>query len=185
MSWRLTGEWRYSSTILDLGTRWRWVASFMPRPLYPRGNSRRYPLDRWLFRPQGRPGPSGVEKKSPAPANNRTPILQAGAHRYTDWTTRPKTEIQVYFLLVGLPKAQFQLYICISHIPSLFREVTSSEILTYCFINIANVYGPDDRGVGARVPVGARLFFSSCCPDRFWGPPSLLSNGYQGLFLRW
>jgi hypothetical protein len=25
------GEWRYSSTILDLGTRWRWVASYTPR----------------------------------------------------------------------------------------------------------------------------------------------------------
>jgi hypothetical protein len=27
------GEWRYSSTILDPGTRWRWVISFTPRPL--------------------------------------------------------------------------------------------------------------------------------------------------------
>jgi hypothetical protein len=26
-------------------------------------------------------------------------------------------------------------------------------------------------------------FFSSPpCPDRLWGPPSSLSNGYQGLF---
>jgi hypothetical protein len=29
------GEWRYSSTILDLSTRCRGVVSFMPRPLYP------------------------------------------------------------------------------------------------------------------------------------------------------
>jgi hypothetical protein len=36
------GEWRYSSTILDLETRWRWKVSFMPRPLYPRGNSPQY-----------------------------------------------------------------------------------------------------------------------------------------------
>jgi hypothetical protein len=26
-------EWRYSSTILDFGTRWRWMISFTPRPL--------------------------------------------------------------------------------------------------------------------------------------------------------
>jgi hypothetical protein len=37
--WRHMGEWRYCSTILDLGTRWRWVVSFTPRPLYPRGES--------------------------------------------------------------------------------------------------------------------------------------------------
>jgi hypothetical protein len=30
-------EWRYSSTILDLGTRWKRVVSFKPRPLYPPG----------------------------------------------------------------------------------------------------------------------------------------------------
>jgi hypothetical protein len=30
------GEWRYSSTILDLGTSWRWVVSFTPWPLYSR-----------------------------------------------------------------------------------------------------------------------------------------------------
>jgi hypothetical protein len=29
------GEWMYSSTILDLGTRWRSVVSFTPQPLYP------------------------------------------------------------------------------------------------------------------------------------------------------
>jgi hypothetical protein len=31
------GEWRYSSTILDLETRWRWVISFTFLPLHPRG----------------------------------------------------------------------------------------------------------------------------------------------------
>jgi hypothetical protein len=44
------GEWRYSSTILDLGTRWRWVVSSMSLPLYPWRNSPWYPLDR---RPRG------------------------------------------------------------------------------------------------------------------------------------
>jgi hypothetical protein len=33
---RRMGEWSYSSTILDLSTRWRWVVSFTPRPLCPR-----------------------------------------------------------------------------------------------------------------------------------------------------
>jgi hypothetical protein len=30
------GEWKYSSTILDLCPRWRWVVSVTTRPLYPR-----------------------------------------------------------------------------------------------------------------------------------------------------
>jgi hypothetical protein len=33
------GEWRYSSTILGLGTRWRCVASFTLRPVYLRGKN--------------------------------------------------------------------------------------------------------------------------------------------------
>jgi hypothetical protein len=39
------GEWKYSSTIIDLGTRWRWVVSFTALPLYPRENS---PGTHWI-----------------------------------------------------------------------------------------------------------------------------------------
>jgi hypothetical protein len=51
-------------------------------------------------------------------------------------------------------------------------------------VGIATVYGLDDRGVGIRVPVGSRIFSTLRRPDRFWGPLSLLSNGYRGLFPR-
>jgi hypothetical protein len=47
-------EWRYSSIFLDLNTRWRWVVSFKPLSLYPRGKSTRYPLDGGLGEPQSR-----------------------------------------------------------------------------------------------------------------------------------
>jgi hypothetical protein len=39
------GEWRYSSTILDLGTGWRWVASFTLLPFYP---GERTPTTHWI-----------------------------------------------------------------------------------------------------------------------------------------
>jgi hypothetical protein len=54
---RCMENWSYSSTILDLYTRWRWVVSFTPRLLYPR-----YVLDRRLSRPQSRYGRCGEEK---------------------------------------------------------------------------------------------------------------------------
>jgi hypothetical protein len=42
---------------------------------------------------------------------------------------------------------------------------------------ITTGYGLDDRGVGVRVPVGSRIFYSSCVPDRFWGSPNLIEKG--------
>jgi hypothetical protein len=50
-------------------------------------------------------------------------------------------------------------------------------------VGIATGYWLDDRGVGIRVPVGSRMFTSPRRPDRLWGPPNLLLNGYGGSFL--
>jgi hypothetical protein len=51
-------------------------------------------------------------------------------------------------------------------------------------VGIATGYGLDDRGLGVRVPVWSRIFSSPRRPDRLWSPPSLLFNGYRGLFPR-
>jgi hypothetical protein len=45
MPWRCMGERSYSFTILNLGTRWGWVVSFMPQPLYTWG---RVPSTHWI-----------------------------------------------------------------------------------------------------------------------------------------
>jgi hypothetical protein len=78
--------------------------------------------------------------------------------------------------------------------PSL-RQILSVYPFKFCFnslfiyagsrdsaVGMAIGYGLDTRGVGVRVSIGARLFSSPCLQGRFWGLPSLLSNGYRGLF---
>jgi hypothetical protein len=42
------------------------MVSFMPQPFYPRENSPRYPMDRWLGGPQS-PWGSYEEEKNPLP----------------------------------------------------------------------------------------------------------------------
>jgi hypothetical protein len=56
------GKWRYSTAILDLGTIWRWMVSFTPRPLYPRRKSPWYSLNRRVGVPRIRSGRCGVEE---------------------------------------------------------------------------------------------------------------------------
>jgi len=53
------GSGRIAPRMLNLNTRWRWVVSFTPRPLYPRGKRFRYLPDRRLGKPQSRSGRGG------------------------------------------------------------------------------------------------------------------------------
>jgi hypothetical protein len=64
-----------------------WSAS-RPKPLYPRGNSPRYALDRRLGGPQSRSGRRGEEKiLDPTWTLTLNPsIVQPIASRYTDYT---------------------------------------------------------------------------------------------------
>jgi hypothetical protein len=76
------GEWRYNSTTLDVGTKWRWSASRQSR--FTHGETaRRYRSDRRLGGPQGRYGPCGGEKNVVS-RRIRTPAVQTVARRYTE-----------------------------------------------------------------------------------------------------
>jgi hypothetical protein len=55
--------WNRSTIILHLGTRQRWVVSFMSLQFYPQGKSRRYPLDRTTCGPHSWSGRRREEKK--------------------------------------------------------------------------------------------------------------------------
>jgi hypothetical protein len=72
-------------SFFDLGTRWRWMVSFTPRPLYLQGRSPRYPLDRRLGGPQSRSGHGGEEKNSQPLLELESSIIQ------------PVVQIRCYF----------------------------------------------------------------------------------------
>jgi hypothetical protein len=77
----------------------------------------------------------------------------------------------------------------ISHDLTWIRNQTAAILMIYALLmksrdSVATGYGLDDRGVGVRISVGARIFSSLRRPDRFWGPPILLSNGNGGSFPR-
>jgi hypothetical protein len=59
--------------------------------------------------------------------------------------------------------------------------VTVSRV---CLLSLQTLdYGLDNRGFDSRQGLGVFLFTSlPPRPDRLWGPPSLLFNGYQELF---
>jgi hypothetical protein len=71
-------------------------------------------------------------------------------------------------------------YYVSGHYPSSCLYLRSRDSV----VGIATGYGLDDRRLGVRVPVQSRMFSSSRRPDRLWGPPNLLSNGYRGFFPR-
>jgi len=62
--------------ILHLGTRWRLMMSFTPRPIYRQWKSSWYPLHRWLGGPQRRSGRCGKEKNLKPLPGLEPPIIQ-------------------------------------------------------------------------------------------------------------
>jgi hypothetical protein len=70
MPWRRVWEWMYRS--MFSWPRHRLAVSFTPLPLFPRGKSTRYPLDRSLGGPQDRSG-QRVQENILALIGTRTP----------------------------------------------------------------------------------------------------------------
>jgi hypothetical protein len=73
----------------DLGTRWRGVVSFTPRPLYPQGKSPRNPLDRRL----GGPLEKVVKRKV------CSPCLESNSARPARSLVSKSTELSLLLLL--------------------------------------------------------------------------------------
>jgi hypothetical protein len=131
------GEWRYSSTILDLAAIWKWVVSFTPLSLYPQENPPppQYSLDRSLGGPENRPGRYGEEKNlmhlsgiegrpsRPLPVaiptelfKNKFPkIISLGSTQTREFTAfRPQTVHLNFFNQLALRVAARRGYLCMS-----------------------------------------------------------------------
>jgi hypothetical protein len=72
------------------------------------------------------------------------------------------------------------------------RFVGMRIIKKHIIVFVVSTDGEQEPGQLSGIALGYRLYVRSSSPgrgresslhtDRFWGPPSLLSNGYQGLF---
>jgi hypothetical protein len=123
--WRYIGEWKYNSTIHNLGTGWRWVVSLTLRPLYHRGNRLRCPLYRRLFGPQSRSRRYGEETNLLFLLGIEPRILGRAAHNQ-----------------VATPTDMYQMYLFIYF--SLFNDAVTTQIITKfrkCIIKVGLLYG--------------------------------------------
>jgi hypothetical protein len=82
-------ECRYSSTILNLGNGQRRVVNFAPLPLYPRGNSSRYPLHRSSSEPQSQYRRYGMNEKLLRLPEINPPTPQSSDPQPSRYTDRP------------------------------------------------------------------------------------------------
>jgi hypothetical protein len=80
----VTGSGCRDPYFLDLGPSWRWVVSFTPLPLYQRGQSPPYPLNRRLGGPQSGSGRCGENSCPHRDSNSDPSVVQSVANRYTD-----------------------------------------------------------------------------------------------------
>jgi hypothetical protein len=97
------GSGSTAPSILDLGTRWRWVVRFTPQPLYPQGKYPWYALDRRLSGTQSRSGCGGEEKNSQLLPGLEPPIIQPATQRCTTELSRPLPNECCTFYLKLLP----------------------------------------------------------------------------------
>jgi hypothetical protein len=108
----------------DLGTSWRWVVSFTPRPFYHQGKPR-YLLDRRLGWPQSRSGRRGAEKIRD-PTGTRTPTPRSSSPYPVAIATALSTVLHIFLLLP-----------CVLHTPPI-----SLSLILFALKLFGDEYGP-------------------------------------------
>jgi hypothetical protein len=94
-------------------------------------------------------------------------------------TVKEPTLASIWLLWVGGSKVVSQ------YVANLWKKDIYPSFRSWDnIVCVATSYRLDNQGVGVRAPVGIRIISSPRCPDRLWGPPNLVSNGYQRLIPR-
>jgi hypothetical protein len=96
------GSGGIAARILDLGTRWRWVVSFTPRPLYPQ---RKNPSTHWIG---GWEGPRGgldavVKRKIPGPYRDSKPNHPVRSSASYNWAIPAPPDFELNLFICKTP----------------------------------------------------------------------------------
>jgi hypothetical protein len=142
---------------LDLGTSWRWMVSFTPRPLYLRGKSPRYPLDSWLGGPKNRPRRRGENSWLYRECNSDPSVVQPVASLYTDCAI----EFRLYNRIKCQKSAKQKVCTLISMTPNPSLLQLNCWKLSYCDVS------PESRDIGARI-YGAAKHVSPTTNNNSW-----------------
>jgi hypothetical protein len=121
------------------------VVNFTPQPLYPRGKSPRYPLDRILDELQSLSGRFREEKiLHPTGIRTLPPVVQPLASRYTDWAISAPTTLPVTCVIEP------------SQIFTLYRSLTASIDFRCRFLVTALNSGDSSAFALTPLPAGHR-----------------------------
>jgi hypothetical protein len=114
------------------------------------------------------------------PTTYVTTSLSSPSSHFSSLPPEPAAVFSFFSFLINPRVPAVQTDIVFIYSSSILHEARSRDSI----VGTATGYGLDDRGIGVRVPVGSRIFSSPRRPDRLWGSPNLLSNGYRWLFPR-
>jgi hypothetical protein len=95
-------------------TRWRWAASFTPRPLYPQGKSLWYQLDRRLGPRVGLE--AVVKRRIPSPCRDSNPRSSTHTHTHTHTHIYMMKQIPWTSWTRGRDRRKFKTHVQDSHV---------------------------------------------------------------------
>jgi hypothetical protein len=162
--WRHIGERRFSSTLLDLGTRWRWVVRITPCRFIHGERAPRHPLDGRLSGPQSQSGRYGEQKScSCGESNPGLPAHRPSLHRLSYpgcYNLNKRLEIRSPRSdVIYTASREGRCWWMVSR-----YELISIKQNIYCFLQ----YNNSSRGIEINVYIKAINLKGITCFDTYW-----------------